>query len=134
MTKHTLFVCKTCNSSSEEVSKDRLSDGTRLLEQLNTLFSEKFPSSQLKIQPVGCMWACACSQGCVVAVSSSEKPTYFITDLSPDESATGLLKFIQLYIRNGKGVISYGKLKKLLQSANFSQIPRIIPFLDESAL
>lgn len=122
MIKHTLSVCKFCYCSSGKTSEeDQQTYGTRLFEQLNTLAKEKFPLTQLEIQPVGCMWAC--SHGCVVAVSSPEKPTYFIVDLPPDESAAELLEFMQLYISNDKGAIAFKKLRELFSSATFVQIP-----------
>ncbi|MBW4642365.1 MAG: DUF1636 family protein [Goleter apudmare HA4340-LM2] len=129
MNKHTLFVCKSCHRSSEKLSENQLPDGTRLLEQLNTLSTEKFSLSQLEIQPVGCMWAC--SHGCVAAISSQGKPTYLLVDLPTDESAAGLLEIMQMYIYNNKGTINYKKLKELLKCATFIQVPPVV--VDENA-
>jgi len=123
MAKHTLFVCKSCHRSSEERPENPPFDGNILLDQMNTLCSEKFPSEELEIQPVGCLWAC--SQGCVVSVSSHNKPTYLFVNLLPEESASALLEFMKLYIKNRKGAVIWEQLPELLQSAIFAQIPPV---------
>ncbi|MEA5600489.1 DUF1636 family protein [Nostoc sp. UHCC 0252] len=121
MPKHTIFVCKSCHRSSEERPENAPFDGDILLDKLNNLCSEQLSSNEIKIQSVGCLWAC--SQGCVVAVSSDEKPTYLFVNLTPEESAAALLEFMQLYIKSRKGNVVWEKLPQVLQSAIFAQIP-----------
>ncbi|MEA5605579.1 DUF1636 family protein [Nostoc sp. UHCC 0252] len=123
MPKHTIFVCKSCHNSSEERPEKSPFDGDTLLDKVNTLCSKKLPSDEITIQPVGCLWAC--SQGCVVAVSSDEKPTYLFVNLTPEESAAALLEFMQLYIKSRKGNIVWEKLPQVLQPAIFAQIPPV---------
>ncbi|BAY73742.1 hypothetical protein NIES25_01500 [Nostoc linckia NIES-25] len=123
MPKHTIFVCKSCHRSSEDRPKNPPFDGEILLDKLNSLCLRQLPSDELKIQSVGCLWAC--DRGCVVAVSSDEKPTYLFINLFPEESATALLEFIQLYIKNRKGVVVWEQLPEVLQSAIFAQIPSV---------
>ncbi|NJM74022.1 MAG: DUF1636 family protein, partial [Scytonema sp. RU_4_4] len=77
--KTTLFVCKSCHCSSQERPKNQPADGTILLDKLNSLCSEKLTSDEFEIKPVECLWAC--SQGCVVSVSSQDKPTYLFVNL-----------------------------------------------------
>ncbi|MFQ4141259.1 DUF1636 family protein [Chlorogloeopsis sp. ULAP02] len=122
MPKHTLFVCKSCHRSSEERPENPPFDGTLLLDQLNTLCSEKFPADEVEVQAIGCLWAC--SQGCVVAVSNPDKPTYLFVNLLPEESTVALLEFMQLYIKSRKGSVAWNQLPGLLQSAVFAQIPQ----------
>ncbi|MFW9261425.1 DUF1636 family protein [Nostoc sp. CALU 546] len=121
MTKHTLFVCKACHRSSEERPENPPFDGNTLLDKLNSLCNQQFHPDELEIQPVGCLWAC--SQGCVVSVSSHEKPTYLFVNLSPEESSAALIEFMQLYIKSRKGGIVWEKFPELLQSKIFAQIP-----------
>ncbi|MCG6137822.1 MAG: DUF1636 family protein [Nostoc sp. LLA-1] len=123
MTKHTLFICTSCQRSSEQMPEKELKDGKLLLEQIKTLSSEKSTSAQIEIQPVGCLWAC--ERGCVAAISSPEKPTYLIVDLPVDESPAALLELMQLYINKNNGVIPWKQLPQFLQSAIFAQIPSI---------
>jgi predicted metal-binding protein len=124
MSKHTLFVCQSCHQSSEQLAENQPSDGSVLLEKINRLCSEKFLSNQLEIKPVECLWAC--SQGCVVSLSSSKKNTYLFVNLPPQESPIALLEFIQLYIKSRKGFIAWKKFPKLLQAAIFAQIPPVV--------
>jgi predicted metal-binding protein len=124
MPKHILFVCQSCHRSSEELAENQLSDGSILLDKINNLCSEKFLPDQLEIKPVECLWAC--SQGCVVSVSCSNKPTYLFVNLPPQESPTALLEFLQLYIKSRKGFFAWKKVPKLLQAAIFAQIPPVV--------
>ncbi|MBW4556438.1 MAG: DUF1636 family protein [Trichormus sp. ATA11-4-KO1] len=123
MAKHTLFVCKSCHRSSAECPKNPPFDGNILLDQLNTLCAEKFPNDEIEIQPVGCLWAC--SQGCVVAVSSHEKPTYLFVNVTPEDSTAALLEFMQLYIKSSQGNVVWKQIPEILQTAIFAQIPPI---------
>jgi predicted metal-binding protein len=123
MPKHILFVCKSCHRSSEELAKNQPSDGSILLDKINSLCSTN-SSEQLEIKPVECLWAC--SQGCVVSVSSPNKPTYLFVNLAPQESPTALLEFMRLYIRSRKGNVAWEKFPKLLQSATFAKIPTVV--------
>lgn len=123
MTKHTLFICTSCQRSSEKMPEKELRDGKRLLEKIKTLSSETSTLAQLEIQPIGCLWAC--ERGCVAAISSPEKPTYLIVDLPVDESPAALLELMQLYINKDNGAIPWKQLPQFLQSAIFAQIPSI---------
>jgi len=122
MPKHILFVCKSCHRGSEELPKGQLADGTILLDKINDLCTNNFSSDELEIQPVGCLWAC--SHGCVVSVSSQDKPTYLFVNLPPEESAAALTEFLQLYIKSRRGNIAWEKFPELLHSAIFAQIPQ----------
>ncbi|WP_242055538.1 MULTISPECIES: DUF1636 family protein [Nostocales] len=125
ISKATLFICTSCHRSSEERPKKQPADGTVLLDKINSLYTEKLTSGELEIKPVGCLWAC--SQGCVVSVSTPDKPTYLFVNLPPEEEpATALLEFMQLYIKSRKGAVAWKLLPELLQSAIFAQIPPVV--------
>jgi predicted metal-binding protein len=124
MTKHTLFVCKSCRRSSEELSENQPCEGSILLDKITTLSSEKY-AVELEIQPVGCLWAC--NRGCAVAVSNPDKPTYLLVDLPPDEeNASALLEFLQMYISHRKGAVNWDTLPKQLESAILACIPSVL--------
>lgn len=129
MPKHTLFVCKSCHRSSQERPEKPPFDGTILLDKLNILCMKQFQSDELEIKPVECLWAC--SHGCVVSVCCPDKPTYLFVNLPPSESATGLLEFMELYIKSSKGAIPWKQFPELLQSAIFAQIPSVV--VDENS-
>ncbi|TVP59969.1 MAG: DUF1636 domain-containing protein [Nodularia sp. (in: Bacteria)] len=121
MPKHTLLVCTSCHRSSEKRPDHPPFDGNILLEELNSLCDKKFPDNEVEIQPVGCLWAC--NHGCVVSVASSDKSTYLFVNLTPGESATALLDFMQLYIKSAKGAVIWKQIPEILQSAIFAHIP-----------
>ncbi|AFY49074.1 putative metal-binding protein [Nostoc sp. PCC 7524] len=121
MPKHTIFVCKSCHRSSQERPENPPFDGAILLDKLNDLCNEKLSLNELEIKPVECLWAC--NQGCVVAASHPDKPTYLFVNLTPEEGAASLLEFMQLYIKSRKGNIAWKQLPELLQAAIFAQIP-----------
>ncbi|MEA5574045.1 DUF1636 family protein [Calothrix sp. UHCC 0171] len=129
MNKTTLFICKSCHRSSEEVPKNQPCDGTILLDKINDI-NDKNSSIELEIQPVGCLWAC--SRGCVVAVSSPKKPTWIFIDIKVDEkvdeNTKALLEFTQLYNNSHKGNIPWEKIPEPLQSAIFAQIPSVLNY------
>jgi predicted metal-binding protein len=121
MSKHTLFICKSCRCSSEERSNDQPADGTRLLEQLNTLASEQFQSEDFVIQPVACLWTCG--QPCAVAFSAPHKPTYLFTNLSTNEATFALLQFARLYLSRKTGNVPWKQFPEALRSVGVAKIP-----------
>jgi predicted metal-binding protein len=124
MSKHVLFVCQSCHRPEEELPENQPSDGSILLDELNSLCSQKIPSERLEIKPVECLWAC--DRGCVVSVSSHNKPTYLFVNLLPQESPAALLEFLQLYIKSRKGSVAWQKCPERLQSSIFAQIPPVV--------
>jgi predicted metal-binding protein len=125
MIKHTLFVCKSCRRSSEELLENQPYDGSILLDKITTLSAKKFAGAELEIQSVGCLWAC--DRGCVIAVSNQDKPTYLLGNLPPDEeNASALLEFIEMYISHRKGAVNWDKLPIQLDSAFLGCIPSVM--------
>lgn len=91
---------------------------------MNSLSETNFASDNIEIEAVECLWAC--SRGCVVAVSSDEKPSYLFTDILPEEKTnTALLEFIKIYIKSRKGNIAFKKIPQVLQDAIAAVIPII---------
>ncbi|MBF2058141.1 MAG: DUF1636 family protein [Cyanobacterium sp. T60_A2020_053] len=100
MTKHTLFVCKSCHRSSEQRPENPPFDGDIFLDKIQTLYHSKFLNDEMEIRSIGCLWAC--DRGCVVSVASADKPTvqlsvhveaYLFTRLPTNETASALLQF-----------------------------------------
>jgi len=118
MLNPTLFVCQSCNDAAHK--RRSPSQGTQLLEQLNTLQSQDSP---LTIQPVGCLWMC--SRACVVSVSAPGKATYLFTDLPLADSAEALLQFSELHLNSHNGDIPWKQCPEALQSAQVAKIPPV---------
>jgi predicted metal-binding protein len=122
MAKHTLFVCKSCHRSSEQLAENQICDGKILLDTLTRLSGQQFAEEDLEIKPVGCLWACR--RGCVVALTNPEKRTYLLVDLPPDEEyATALLQLAQMYVSHRKGAFIWDKLPQQLEASMFACIP-----------
>ncbi|MFQ4136756.1 DUF1636 domain-containing protein [Nodosilinea sp. PGN35] len=123
MSKHTLFVCRSCHHASEERAKEQPADGARLLEQLKYLSTGQYPSDHFAIQPVACLWTC--DKPCAAAFSAPHKPTYLFTNLPVYEAAAALLEFGQRYRERKTGNVPWEEFPKLLQSASIAKIPAV---------
>jgi predicted metal-binding protein len=114
MSKPVLFVCKSCNRSSQADLEP--SEGASLLERLNELNENKF-----LIQEVGCLWMC--ERACVVAFCTSDRFTYLFTDLPVQESPEALLELAELSLDLQDKPIPYKNFPQVLKSANIARIP-----------
>lgn len=123
MTKHILFVCKSCNAVSELKQDEKQPDGSALLARLLALHQNWSRQSELEIRAVGCLWTC--SHPCAVAVSGTNKSTYLFTDLPLAESANALFEFGELYLDSNSGDVPWKKFPQVLQSCGVAKIPPI---------
>jgi predicted metal-binding protein len=121
MTKHVLFVCKSCSFSQEQEKYEGQLGGTLLLEQLLELHRSWSHKAELRIEAVGCL--CTCEQPCVVALAAESKPSYLFADLPPLESAADLLKLGELYLESEDGYVPNYKLPETLQPKRLTRIP-----------
>jgi predicted metal-binding protein len=119
MSDPTLFVCKSCHRSSEDLPESAKSDGTCLLEQLQA--AELPQTAQVKLQSVDCLWLC--DHGSVAALSSTDKPTYVFSNLPVEGSAEALQQFAALYATSKKGNVPWKKLPAVLQSTTIAKVP-----------
>ncbi|MBE9169821.1 DUF1636 domain-containing protein [Pleurocapsales cyanobacterium LEGE 06147] len=122
MSKHILFVCKSCNAKSDQDHTAEPSDGTKLLNQLQTLHQTWSHQADLEIREVGCLWTC--SQPCAVAFSAPDKATYLFTQV-PATEVEALLQFGELYLNSKDGTIPWKQFPEKLQSASIAKIPSI---------
>ncbi|BAU65704.1 hypothetical protein STA3757_30940 [Stanieria sp. NIES-3757] len=116
MSKPVLFVCQSCNVSSQKDLEPPL--GVSLVNRLNEINSDKFV-----VQAVECLWMC--ERGCVVALCANNLPTYLFTDLPFQEIPEALVKFAELYLNSKGKFIPHSKLPQVLQSAQVARIPAI---------
>ncbi|NJR40768.1 MAG: DUF1636 family protein [Leptolyngbyaceae cyanobacterium CSU_1_4] len=127
MSNHILFICKSCNPESEQEHTADPSDGSKLLNQVQTLYQTWSRRDELEIQSVGCLWTC--SHPCAVAFSASDKATYLFTNVFSNE-ANALLQFGELYLNSDGGDIPWKQFPEVLQSSEVAKIP---PVLRESS-
>jgi predicted metal-binding protein len=116
MSKPVLFICQSCNAETNPDLEPSL--GTCLLNRLQELNQDRF-----EIRAEQCMWMC--EQGCVAAISSSDRPTYLFTDLPLEDSAEALLEFAELYRESQGKSIPFKKIPQLLQSITIARIPPV---------
>ena len=122
MSKHILFVCKSCTTKSEQDRTSDSPDGTQLLNQLQTQYQTWAHQAELEIHEVRCLWTC--SSPCAVAFSAPNKVTYLFTNLSPTKSEA-LLQFGELYCVSTDGNIPWKQFPEVLQSASIAKIPSV---------
>lgn len=122
MSKHILFICKSCNSTHSEAIDYEKSAGASLLNQVTTLQQTQACSNDLEIQAVGCLWTC--DHPCAVAFSASDKATYLFTKV-PASAASALLEFGKLYQHSKAGDIPWKQFPQVLQSTSVAKIPPV---------
>lgn len=126
MSKHVLFVCKSCqikpDQDAAEASSKTDREGTQLLNQLKALYQNWAHQTNLEIREVGCLWTC--DQPCAVAFANPHKATYLFTHVLSSE-ARALLHFGELYLDSKDGSIPWKQLPEVLQSAEIARIPQV---------
>ncbi|QYO67462.1 DUF1636 family protein [Leptolyngbya sp. 7M] len=122
MSRHILFVCKSCNSvHSDDIDYEK-ADGANLLNQLLNLHQDWMHRDALEIREVGCFWTC--SRPCSIAFSAPDKATYLFTKV-PATEAEALLQFGQLYLASKDGNIPWKQFPESLQSMEVAKVPPV---------
>jgi len=123
MTKHTLFVCKTCSASiaHDDVEDDTITEGVLLLKQLQELHQNGLVKSELHIQEVGCLWTC--DRPCSVTFACPGKYTYHFVDLHHANSVSELQQFSELYLNSADGYVKPPKMPGELRSHLLVRVP-----------
>jgi predicted metal-binding protein len=121
MTKHTIFVCKSCSYSSTQRELLGQRGGQHLLGQLQELQPVWELAGDYAIEAVECL--SACNRRCVIAYAASHKTTLMFGDLSPLQSAISILQLAQLYYASPDGLISRTERPKILQKGILARIP-----------
>lgn len=116
MSKPILFVCKSCNSTSNPEQNPSM--GHCLLDKLKEL-----NQGRCDIREEECMWMC--ENACIVAVAKGDHHTYLFTNLSGEETAEAILDFAKIYDNSKGKYIPFKKISSILQSANIARIPPI---------
>lgn len=125
MTKHTLFVCKSCSATiaHDDVEDDTLTEGVLLLKELQESQRNEALGNELDIQDVGCLWTC--DRPCSVTFACPGKYTYHFVDLHHTDNVTELQQFGELYINSTDGYVKPPKMPGELRSRLLVRIPPI---------
>lgn len=121
MTKHVLFVCKSCAFSSSQREYLGESGGYHLLQNLLDLQAEWHLRSHYRIESVSCL--SGCSRPCAIAFSAANKTTLMFGDLPPLESAPAILKLAEQYYASPDGIVPYQERPEVLKKGILARIP-----------
>jgi predicted metal-binding protein len=121
MTKHTLFVCKSCSATiaHDDVTDDTITEGVLLLQQLQEL-----NLTELNVQSVGCLWTC--DRPCSVTFACPGKYTYHFVDLHHAECVSELQQFSELYLNSADGYVKPPKMPGELRSRLLVRVPPLL--------
>jgi predicted metal-binding protein len=121
MTKHVLFVCKSCGFSSTQQVHLEKRGGDHLLQQLVALQAQWHLQSEYRVEAVPCL--SACDRRCVVALSAPNKMTLMFGDLPPLESAVEILQLAEQYYRSPDGIVPRQERPEKLKKGILARIP-----------
>jgi len=121
MTKHALFVCKSCIYSLHQREYMGKRGGWYLLDRLLSLSESWQLRSSFVIQPVECL--SACKRPCAVALAAPNKTTLMFGDLPPLESAAAVLQLASQYYNSTDGIVTRQERPEILQKGILARIP-----------
>jgi predicted metal-binding protein len=121
MTKHTLFVCKSCSYSATQRELLGQRGGQHLLDQLQNLQPVWELAGNYAIEAVECL--SACNRRCVIAYAAPHKTTLMFGDLPPLQGVVSILQLAQLYYASPDGLIPRTERPKILQKGILARIP-----------
>ncbi|MCU0535648.1 MAG: DUF1636 domain-containing protein [Hydrococcus sp. Prado102] len=121
MSKHTVFVCKSCFFSLERRDYLGQRGGKYLCVRLQNLAQDWQLKNDFFIQEVECL--SACNRPCVVAFAAPKKTTLMFGDLPPLNSASVVLKFAEQYFESYDGLIKRQDRPEVLQKGILARIP-----------
>ncbi len=105
MTQTTLFVCSLCRFSQAEASRDGLSGGQYLINQLQAALQARHLQEAVHLTPLRCM--AGCSQPCNVSLAAPGKLTFILSQVSPTDGAEAISEFCQQYTDSPDGRVPY---------------------------
>lgn len=121
MTKHALFVCKSCLFSLTEREYMGQRGGFHLLNHLTNHYQSWALKSEFIIQETQCL--SACNRPCVIAFSAFNKTTLMFGDLPPLDSAIDILQLGEKYYASSDGIIARQARPDVLKKGILARIP-----------
>jgi predicted metal-binding protein len=121
MTKHALYVCKSCSFSLTQ--RDYLGErgGKYLFNQLAELSKNWFLKSDFAVEELVCL--SACKRPCAIALTAANKTSLMFGDLSPGDSADAILQLCEQYYASTDGIIPRQERPDILQKGILARIP-----------
>lgn len=121
MTKHALYVCKSCSFSL--IQRDYLGErgGKYLFNQLAELYQSWSLKADFAIEELVCL--SACKRPCAIALTAVNKTSLMFGDLSPLDSADAILQLCEQYYASTDGIIPRKERPEILQQGILARIP-----------
>jgi len=121
MTQTTLFVCSLCRFSKDEVSRDGISGGQHLINQLHQALADRGLQETVRLEPLRCM--AGCSQPCNVSLAAPGKLTFILSQVSPSDGAEAVSRFCEQYTACPDGKVPYRERPVAVQQATAFVLP-----------
>ena len=121
MTPTPLFVCSLCRFSAQERSRDGISGGQHLINQLQQSLAERDLQATVHLEPLRCM--AACQQPCNVSLAAPGKLTFILSGISPDNATATVAEFCQQYTDSANGKVPYRERAPEIRQATAFVLP-----------
>ena len=121
MTKHALYVCKSCAFSLTQ--RDYLGErgGKCLFDRVSDLAEDWVLKSDFAVEELVCL--SACKRPCAIALTGTSKNSLMFGDLSPLDSAAAILQLCEQYYTSTDGIIPRNERPEILQKSILARIP-----------
>ncbi|MGF1460320.1 MAG: DUF1636 domain-containing protein [Leptolyngbyaceae cyanobacterium] len=130
MTQTTLFVCSLCRFSPQERSRNGVSGGQHLINQVQQALATQQLDTAVEIQPLRCM--AGCHQPCNVTLAAPNKLTFILSGVEPESGAAEIAKFCQQYTASPDGRVSYRERSPLVRQTTAFVLPALPTAIPES--
>ncbi|MGD1861850.1 MAG: DUF1636 domain-containing protein [Leptolyngbyaceae cyanobacterium] len=121
MVETTLMVCALCRFSAQERSRNGVSGGQYLIDQLRRELELRHLQTAVQIQPLRCM--AGCHQPCNVSVATPGKLTFILSGIDPETAVAALSDFCQRYAATADGRVPYGDRPVAIRQATAFVLP-----------
>lgn len=114
----TIFVCDTCNYSTEAKTREDGKTGGEILAE----FIEAGAGEELTVKRQSCLMGC--DRHCNVALSAPEKLDYVLGKFEPDEaSAEAIIEYARLHAKSETGQVPYREWPEGVKGHFVARIP-----------
>jgi predicted metal-binding protein len=121
MSETTLMVCALCRFSAQERSRNGVSGGQYLIDQLRQELASRSLQDVVNLQPLRCM--AGCHQPCNVSVAAPGKLTFILSSVDPATAAAQVSDFCQQYTATPDGRVPYGDRTPAIRRATAFVLP-----------
>ena len=121
MTKHVVYVCKSCAFSLTQRDYLGARGGKYLFDRVSDLAQDWVLKSDFAVEELVCL--SACKRPCAIALTGAHKSSLMFGDLSPLDSAAAILQLCEQYYTSTDGIIPRYERPEILQKSILARIP-----------